>query len=57
MNTKKGVVYWFNQTKEGETILDYIDFLNMHLPYSNMGKKALAYLLRHEWRKLPRWKT
>jgi len=43
--------------KEGETILDYIDFLNMHLPYSNMGKKALAYLLRHEWRKLPRWKN
>ena len=42
--------------KAGETILDYIDFLNMHLPYSNMGKKALAYLLRHEWRKLPRWK-
>ena len=42
--------------KDGETILDYIDFLNMHLPYSNMGKKALAYLLRHEWRKLPRWK-
>ena len=28
----------------------------MHLPYSNMGKKALAYLVRHEWRKLPRWK-
>ena len=42
--------------KEGETILDHIDFLNMHLPYSNMGKKALAYLLRHEWRNLPRWK-
>ena len=42
--------------KAGETILDYIDFLNMHLPYSNMGKKAMAYLLRHEWRKLPRWK-
>lgn len=42
--------------KEGETILDYIDFLCMHLPYSNMGKKALAYLLRHEWRNLPRWK-
>ncbi len=42
--------------KEGETILDYIDFINMHLPYSNMGKKALAYLLRHEWRDLPRWK-
>ncbi len=42
--------------KEDETILDHIDFLNMHLPYSNMGKKALAYLLRHEWRNLPRWK-
>jgi len=41
--------------KEGETILDHIDYLNMHLPYSNMGKKALAYLVRHEWRALPRW--
>ncbi len=39
----------------GETILDHIDYLNMHLPYSNMGRKALAYLLRHEWRQLPRW--
>ncbi|MGI0047631.1 MAG: hydroxymethylglutaryl-CoA synthase family protein [Nitrosotalea sp.] len=43
--------------KEGETILDYIDFINMHLPYSNMGKKALAYLLRHEWRTMPYWKN
>ena len=41
--------------KEGETILDHVDYLNMHLPYSNMGKKALAYLVRHEWRSLPRW--
>jgi len=41
---------------EGETILDHVDYLNMHLPYSNMGKKALAYLVRHEWRDLPRWK-
>ena len=40
----------------GETILDHIDYLNMHLPYSNMGKKALAYMVRHEWRQLPRWK-
>ena len=40
---------------DGETILDYVDYLNMHLPYSNMGKKALAYLVRHEWRGLPRW--
>ncbi len=41
----------------GETILDHIDYFNMHLPYSNMGKKALAYLIRHEWRQLPRWKN
>ena len=43
--------------KEDETILDHVDYLNMHLPYSNMGKKALAYLVRHEWRTLPRWKN
>jgi len=42
--------------KEDESILDHMDYLNMHLPYSNMGKKALAYLVRHEWRVLPRWK-
>jgi hydroxymethylglutaryl-CoA synthase len=33
-----------------------MDYINMHLPYSNMGKKALAYMVRHEWRQLPRWK-
>lgn len=42
--------------KDDESILDHIDYLCMHLPYSNMGKKALAYLVRHEWRSLPRWK-
>lgn len=42
--------------EQGETILDHMDYINMHLPYSNMGKKALAYLVRHEWRQLPRWK-
>ena len=41
----------------GETILDHMDYINMHLPYSNMGKKALAYLARHEWRLLPRWRN
>jgi len=44
------------EIEDDETVLDYIDYLNMHLPYSNMGKKALAYLVRHEWRQLPRWK-
>jgi hydroxymethylglutaryl-CoA synthase len=42
--------------ESGETILDHMGYINMHLPYSNMGKKALAYLVRHEWRQLPRWK-
>lgn len=43
------------RVEQGETILDHMDYINMHLPYSNMGKKALAYLVRHEWRQLPRW--
>ena len=42
--------------KEGQSMLDHIDYLNMHLPYSNMGKKALAYLVRHELRSTPKWK-
>jgi len=53
---KKVIETGLIKLKDGETILDYIDYLNMHLPYSNMGKKALAYLVRHEWRDLPRWK-
>jgi hydroxymethylglutaryl-CoA synthase len=53
---KKVVSSGLLEIGQGETVLDYIDYLNMHLPYSNMGKKALAYLLRHEWRNLPRWK-
>ncbi len=53
---KKAVSSNLIKLREDETILDYIDYLNMHLPYANMGKKALAYLVRHEWRKLPRWK-
>lgn len=43
--------------KEGEAITDYIDLFSVHLPYRRMGEKALAYLLRHEWRHLPRWKN
>lgn len=42
--------------KDGESITDHIDFIAVHLPYRRMGEKALAYLLRHEWRHLPRWK-
>lgn len=53
---RKAVSTGLIKLKDDETILDHIDYLNMHLPYSNMGKKALAYLVRHEWRNLPRWK-
>lgn len=42
--------------QDGETVTDYIDLFAVHLPYRRMGEKALAYLLRHEWRHLPRWK-
>ena len=53
---KKIVSSGLVKMEQGETILDHMDYINMHLPYSNMGKKALAYLVRHEWRQLPRWK-
>jgi hydroxymethylglutaryl-CoA synthase len=41
---------------DGESITDHIDLFSVHLPYRKMGEKALAYLLRHEWRHLPRWR-
>lgn len=44
------------QLQEDESITDKIDYISVHLPYRKMGEKALAYLLRHEWRCLPRWK-
>ncbi len=53
---KKVISSGLIKIESGETILDHMDYINMHLPYSNMGKKALAYLVRHEWRQLPRWK-
>jgi len=53
---KKALTQGIIKLKDGESILDHIDYICMHLPYSNMGKKALAYLVRHEWRGLPRWK-
>ena len=54
---KKALAAGLIKLEPGDTILDHIDYLNMHLPYSKMGQKALAYLIRHEWRSLPRWKN
>jgi hydroxymethylglutaryl-CoA synthase len=42
---------------EGETVTDYFDYLNFHLPYPRMAEYAAAFLFRHEWRNLPRWKS
>jgi hydroxymethylglutaryl-CoA synthase len=39
-----------------ESVIDHIDYIALHLPYAKMGKNALAFLLRHEWRNLPKWK-
>ena len=52
---KKALATKLITLQKDQTILDHIDYINMHLPYSNMGKKALAYLVRHEWRTLPKW--
>jgi len=38
-----------------ESFIDHIDYVALHLPYAKMGKNALAFLLRHEWRNLPKW--
>ncbi|MEM7825546.1 MAG: hydroxymethylglutaryl-CoA synthase, partial [Candidatus Aenigmatarchaeota archaeon] len=44
------------QLKEGEAVTDFIDRMVFHVPYPKMVEYALAFLLRHEWRNLPRWK-
>jgi len=53
---EKAIKLGFIKLKDDESIIDHIDYINVHLPYRRMGEKALAYLLRHEWRHLPRWK-
>jgi hydroxymethylglutaryl-CoA synthase len=40
---KKSITTGLIKLEAGETILDHMDYINMHLPYSNMGKN-------------PRWK-
>ncbi len=47
-----GLIKW---DENNESLTDKIDYFIVHLPYRKMGEKALAYLLRHEWRHLPRW--
>jgi len=56
MYKQKAIETGLIKLKENESIIDHIDLLALHLPYSKMGKNALAFLLRHEWRNLPKWK-
>jgi hydroxymethylglutaryl-CoA synthase len=53
---EKALKLGFIKLNDDESITDHIDYINVHLPYRKMGEKALAYLLRHEWRHLSRWK-
>ena len=54
---EKALKSGFIKLKKDESVIDYIDYINVHLPYKKMGEKALAYLLRHEWRNLSKWKN
>jgi hydroxymethylglutaryl-CoA synthase len=56
MYKQKAIETGLIKLKPDESIIDHIDLLALHLPYSKMGKNALAFLLRHEWRNLPKWK-
>lgn len=42
--------------KSGEALTDYIHRMVFHIPYPRMAEYASAFLFRHEWRGLPRWK-
>jgi hydroxymethylglutaryl-CoA synthase len=57
MYKQKAIETGLIKLKPDESIIDHIDLLALHLPYSKMGKNALAFLLRHEWRNLPKWKN
>jgi hydroxymethylglutaryl-CoA synthase len=41
---------------EDECVLDYVGRICFHVPFPKMVEDATAFLLRHEWRNLSRWK-
>lgn len=63
IQVKKAMLKYKNRALEtglfkigpNESVIDHIDYIALHLPYAKMGKNALAFLLRHEWRNLPKW--
>lgn len=40
----------------GEALIDQMGPMSFHVPYPKMAEKGFAYLLRHFWRGLSRWK-
>lgn len=44
------------ELSEGGCVLDHVDRMVSHNPFPRMAEYNHAFLLRHEWRKLPRWK-
>jgi len=44
------------KTRSGESLIDHFGPMSFHVPYPKMAEKGFAYLLRHFWRDLPRWK-
>ena len=42
--------------KEGDSIIEKIDYIAAHIPYPKMAGKALTYLMRHELRQSDNWK-
>jgi hydroxymethylglutaryl-CoA synthase len=55
--------YMKNAAKEGliscpmENFLDYIGYINAHIPYPKMAEKALLYFIRHLWRGTDKMKS
>ncbi len=45
------------KTVPGESLIDQMGPMSFHVPYPKMAEKGFAYLLRHFWRGLPRWKN
>jgi len=41
---------------EGDAVSDYVNHMVFHIPFPRMAEYAAAFLFRHEWRDLPRWK-
>jgi len=46
-----------SEMKDDHAVSDFVDYFLFHIPYPRMAEYAAAFLFRHEWRDLPRWKN